>query len=246
MTNTKLKFIFSGFVLLTSSMSVGAESNFEYPELAVVPRASERLEAEAAKEKTAGWKSHLNLLVPATFTAVTGVVMAGGKDPSKAAAAYAPWVGAGVGAAWWLATFAILNPMEMYSDGAAEVSKMPAKSQREQLARERRAEESIRKAGALARKLKWISVGSNLGASAMMLGFSNKASAAFYMSAASALVSLTPLIFPHQWEATDCTHQEYKKRIYAPVLSSMEFNPTVLNDPNGFIFSPGLQLSLRF
>jgi hypothetical protein len=224
----------------------GADSSFDYPELSVVPRASERIESESQKEKSDGWKSQLSLLAPATMSILSGAILAGSgtksdTDLGNTGAKYAPWVGIGVGAAWWAVSFAVLNSMEPYTDGWSETSKMPAKTQREQLARERRAEESIRKAGALARRLKWISVVSNLGASAFMATSAQKNSIGLYAAAASGVVALTPLLFPHPWETNERLHHEYKKRIYAPVLGA-----TVLSDPNGFIFSPGLQLSLRF
>src|SRR5690606_35897468 len=103
MTKSKMKFIFSAPVafslLLQAGVCFGAENAFDYPELSVVPRASERLESEAAWNKANGWKAHLPLLVPATMTAVAGLVemMDGTKsdDPLKnnKGAKYAPYIG---------------------------------------------------------------------------------------------------------------------------------------------------------
>jgi hypothetical protein len=262
MMKLKLKFIFSATLCIFVSQNlmvtnpVYAAEGFDYPELSVVPRASERLEMEAANEKNQTWQTHLPFLVPATMTALSGVVLAGAGTKSdvqstNTSAQYAPWVGIGVGAAWWAVSLGILNKLNYYSDGLAEVSKLPAKSQREQLLRERRAEEAIQQAGSLVRRLKWISIVSNLGASGYLAVSAKDKSFSLYIAGASAVAAFTPLIFPHRWSRTEMLQRDYKKRIYAPIASLDEeripqLSPTVLMDPNGLIFSPGLQLSLKF
>lgn len=248
-----MKFIFSASVvfslLLQSGVSFGAENTFDYPELSVVPRASERLESEAAWEKQQGWKVHLPLLVPATMTAAAGLVeLLGGTkadEPLKnnQGAKYAPYIGLGVGLAWWGVTLGILNNLDFYEDGLAEVAKLPAKTQREQLLRERRAEEAIVRAGRLANRLKWISVVTNLGASGFMLASAKDESFPLYFAAASAVTAFTPLFFTHRWESTENLQRDYKKRIYAPIAS---VGPALLSDPTGRAFLPGLRLSYQF
>lgn len=234
-------------LILQNGVSFGAENSFDYPELSVVPRASERLESEAAREKQQTWQVHLPYLVPATMTLASGLVltMNGTKSDTKPegdGTKFAPAVGIGVGAAWWAVTFGILNRLDMYSDGAAEVAKLPGKTPREQLLRERRAEETIVRAGKLANRLKWISIVTNLGSSAYMVAASKDKSFSLYFAGASAVASFTPLLFAHRWETTESLHHDYKKRIYAPIAS---VTPTVLS-PNGKTFSPGLLLSYQF
>lgn len=246
-----MRFIFSAPVALSllfhSGLSQAADNTFDYPELSVVPRASERIEVEAARERELGWSQQLPLLVPATMTLVSGLAMINNTqfqdNPAKEGARYAPAVGIGVGLAWWGVSLGILNRLDIYADGAAEVARMPAKTQREQLLRERRAEEAIYRAGSLACRLKWISLVTNLGASVYMAGSAKDKSFQLYLAGASAVAAFTPLLFPHRWSVTESLHRDYKKRIYG-ALSSI--SPTVLADPNGQAFSPGLMLSLRF
>jgi hypothetical protein len=258
MTKSKMKFIFCAplafSLLLQPGLSHAAENSFDYPELAVVPRATERIQSEAAQEREQALKTHLPFLVPATMTFVTGVVLkvngtktnyVSGTGDTSPGNKYAPWVAMGVGAAWWAVTLGILNNLDYYSDGVAEFSKLPAKTQREQLLRERRAEEAMYRAGAMARRLKWISVASNLGASLYMVSASPDGSFPLYLAAASALTSLSPLLFTHRWETTECLHRDYKKRIYGS-LTSITAGPTMLSAPNGQAFVPGLLLSAQF
>ncbi|MBC7396596.1 MAG: hypothetical protein H7333_04060 [Bdellovibrionales bacterium] len=249
MTNIKMKFKIGLFLTLSMSMSVpvsqSAEANFEYPELSVVPLASERVDAEAMGERDRALQTQLPYLVPASASFLAGAVLlaTGTKsdfnhDESGKAAA---WVGMGVGAAWWGLTLGVLNHLDPYSQGSGTLSKLPAKNQREKLARERRAEEVIFQAGGLSRKLRWISIATNLFASAFMVGSSKDNNASRYVATASLVAAFTPLLFAHHWDTVECQQRDYKRRIYAPVLGA-----ALLPNPRGSEFSPGLTLALQF
>jgi hypothetical protein len=233
-------------ITVLTANAIAAETSFEYPELSVVPRATERLQTEVARERTQGWKSQLPFLVPAAVTTASGLVMLGtgtktDTDPGNAGAQYAPWAGIGVGAAWLAVSLVVLNQSSIYEEGVTSVAALPKATQRDQLARERRAEEVIFHAGSIARRLKWLSVASQLGTGAFMAVSAKKDTLGLYMGLASAATAFTPVIFPHTWERTESLHREYKKRIYAPVLGA-----TLLSDPNGRAVSPGLLLAFRF
>lgn len=219
--------------------AAGATVDLQYPELMVIPRSSERLEAEAAKERENRWLSYAPIQASALMTFAAGILQEPNlsKDPDKASRMAGLVVGGG-----WLATTVILSAVyKPYSDSAQEVGAMPKGSQREQLARERAAEEAIRRPARLASRLKWLSLLSNLGASGYMLWKSDFNSFSVVFDGVSAIVAMAPVIFRSPWE--DVAHQqnEYKKRIYAPVASA------------GFMLEPGtgkavpaLALSMSF
>ncbi len=251
MMTLKKKFRF--ILFLTVAVCLGktsvsaAEVTFEYPELSVVPRATDQVLAESGHEADSVWKNHLPFLVPATVTFLAGTaeLVEGPKQENQASSSSdhkaVPYVAMGVGMAWFGVAYGILGQQDFYSSAASEIRQLQSKTTREQLLRERRAEEGIIKAGSLARKLKWLSFASNLFSGILVATTSKESST--YFGIAAALTSLTPLVFPHRWEELDNRHQDYKKRIYAPVAEI-----SILKDP-GFAsarFSPAISLSLAF
>ncbi len=227
---------------------VAAELNFEYPELSVVPRATEQVIAESVHESDSAWKNHLPLMIPATATFIAGTaeLIEGpnqdahnvNSNQNKAV----PYVALGVGLAWMGVTYGILNQQDFYTSAVAEIRPLPSKTTREQLLRERRAEEAISRAGSLARKLKWMSFATNLFSGILVASSSKSEGASLYFGIGAAVASLTPLIFSHRWDELDSRQQDYKKRIYAPVAGV-----GILKDPcfSGR-FSPALSLSMAF
>jgi hypothetical protein len=250
-TKMKLRFFLLILILLQSGFSHAAtDTAFDYPELSVVPRASEQVLAESVRNRDSALKKHLPLLVPASATFLAGAMeLAGGTKAdentnlnSNSADKVFPWVAMGVGAAWWAAVLGLVDPIDYHSEAAEELKSLPSKTTREQLFRERRAEEAIAKAGSLVRKLKWISFGSNLITGALVAASSKSETAGIYFGAGAALMSITPILFPHRWESLDCMQKDYKKRIYAPVAGI-----TFLKSPvASAALSPGLSLSLEF
>lgn len=224
--------------------SVTADTTLEYPELSVVPRASERIASEAKAESGRTWQNHIPLLVPATMNFAAGAVLQFSGtddeiDPSNSGAKYAPWVGMGVGALWWGVTLGLLDRAQPYATASREVSAMPAKTQREQLLRERRAEEEIRAAGRLARRLKYISALSNFATGIYLAGSAQNGEFSKSLAVAATLSSITPFLFTHRWETIDETQRDYKKRIYGPVVGATFF-------PVASGLVPGMIASLRF
>ncbi len=249
----KLGFFVLMLLVFAPTTGVRAEATFDYPELSVVPRASEQVLAESIRNRDSFLKKHTPLLVPATTTLLAGAMeLVGGtkadevQDPNapnkNSSAAVFPWVAMGVGAAWWATIWGLVDPIDYHADAVEELKTLPSKTTREQLFRERRAEESIAKAGSLARKLKWISFGSNLITGALVAASSKSETIGLYFGAGAALMSITPILFPHRWEELDCMHRKYKKSIYAPVAGI-----TFLKDPS-FASAPvpGLSLSFEF
>ena len=247
----EILFLLALFTLLVGKEVFASESVFDYPELSVVPHASEQIAAESAHEKDSAWSNHLPLLIPATTSVLAGAVelALGTKadDPQNikngdTSAKVMPYVAMGVGLAWWGVAYGILNHADYYSSAVEEVGKLPNKTQRDQLMRERRAEEAISKAGSMARKLKWISFATNCASGVLVSVSAKEKTAGTAFGVAAAITSLTPILFQHRWEELDNRHQDYKKRIYAPVAGV-----TLLKDPSfSSAFSPGISLSMSF
>ena len=239
-------FFVSLSILTLGAQSFAAESGFEYPELSVVPRASDRIDIESTRDRDLGWKTQTPFLIPATanFLAGASLLVTGTKssiDSFDTTSKTAPYVGMGVGLAWWALTFSVLDHQDIYGNAVSEVSKLPGKTQREQLTRERRAEEAIYQAGSLSRKIKWISFASNFLSSGFMVASAQNSTASKAIAVGSMITAFYPLIFNQRWETTESFHRDYKKRIYAPVASA-----TLLPNPSGSSYSPGISLALKF
>jgi hypothetical protein len=234
----KLQLLTVLFTLLLSTNAL-SKLQLDYPELLVVPKASARIQQEANRQDN---KLLFNWAVSAsaTTTLVSALLLNGNVDIGSDTKETSPKVGMAVGA-FWLGTNAFLAyKYDGYLNALRDIKRMPVKTTRESLARERAAEEYINELGSLAKKVKWMSFTSNLGASAYMLANSKSESTAQVVSAISMLVSFAPLLFESRWEKVKDVHANYKKKIYAPIIGTMLYP---VGD-KGFI--PGLMVSLNF
>ena len=216
-----------------------AVETFDYPELSVTPRASDRLEMESKQEDSRKLTSYIPLQISAATTLVAGFVQNSNTDPAKDAQGNSPLAGMIVGGAWLGLTAVLMFTDEPYTNAWKEIGPMPHKSVREQLTRERVAEEAIQRRGRLARTVKWLSFASNAFAGAYMLGNGNDKAKAF--DGIALVTALAPVIFPSHWQEVAEDQTEYKKRIYAPVASG-----AILKAPGENGYAPGLILALRF
>jgi hypothetical protein len=220
--------------------AAGAEQ-YDYPELSVVPRASDRIHLEAEKEGSRQWVDFIPIQLSAVATLAAGVVSNNSNSPG------ASYVGIGVGGAWLLTSVVLAASYHPYTSADQAVSVLPKGSIREQLTRERISEEEIQSISAAGERLKWLSVVSNLGTSIYLLSRSDsgidqsKKNLMKGFQIAAAVASLTPLVFGFHWHDVYVEQKEYKKRIYAPVA-----NATVFVDPSTQKMIPGLVLSMGF
>jgi hypothetical protein len=225
---------------LSAIAAPAAEPDLSYPELVVAPRASERLEAEAGREAGERW-THLAIEAPAAVTAASGIALLidGTKKNGESWPKAGPWIGIGVGAAWIAYAELALGGETPYSRGAKEVSAMPGKSMREQLVRERRAEEILDQAARTARRARWLAAFTSFGAGVVLVNAAQDGSTAKTFGAITMASALIPVFFSHPWERVAETQHDYKRRIYGPVVGAglLESGRTV---------SPGLLLSARF
>src|SRR5690606_12965906 len=126
-------------VNVVASQSSRAQDQYEYPELAVTPRASARLEDEQKTEKSTAWTNYLPFQVSALATIYAGQmansdpgkpskgqneIPAGEEPASKNAGRIATIVGGG----WLGATLALSAVYRPYTTGVAAIAGMPNKT----------------------------------------------------------------------------------------------------------------------
>lgn len=243
-----LKIVIAGMLVATSgalgapaqAQSVPQQKDWDYPELLVTPKASERLEREAKLESRGQFRYYWPIQVPAMATLAAAGLMFGGTDAKKDPDKQAALTGLGVGSGWLVATWLLSSQYRPYAGGVEEISAMPKGSPREQLARERAAEESIEEAARLGTRLRWLSLLTNLGASAYMASNAQSESAAQIGDIVSIALAFTPVIFTPRWNRIDREQQDYKKRIFAPLAS------TTLIRTSASSVSPALALTWSF
>jgi hypothetical protein len=230
-------------ILAVVSLTVPARAadTFEYPELMVAPRASERREMEARTEAESRWSRLAPLQVSALATLAAGIAQSGGVDARNDPGKRSPIAGIAVGGGWLAATLILSATYRPYESGSAEIKALPKGSPREQLVRERMAEESLERAASLGKRLKWISAATNLGAGIYMMSNAQDGTFAKTADAVAMALSLTPLIFPMRWELVACEQNEYKKKIYAPIAAAGALVEPLTGRP-----APGLAISFSF
>ncbi|MGK5085521.1 hypothetical protein WDW37_19710 [Bdellovibrionota bacterium FG-1] len=234
----------ASLVLLSFSggMAHAAQGNdFDYPELLVTPRASERLTTEAANESSNRWTNLLPIQVSALSTLVAGVAQLGSPDPVKDPTGKTGVTGLAVGGAWLATTLALEVFYQPYSSAAREISAYPLKTPRQQLMRERYAEEVIHAQARLASRLKWLSVLTQLGTNVYLLSQAMSGSFSQVVDGVAAGLAVAPLIFGSHWQDVANEQDSYKKRIYAPLASA-----TIFREPGTGNIAPGAVLMMSF
>ncbi len=194
--------------------------NLMYPELTVSPLATQRLDMESKKERKRESVSHLPMEISAISTLAAGwyastIDYGEQSKEEKDNVKYASLTGLIVGGGWLATSLYLQFSYRPYDEGVRAVAGLPNKTQSENLTRERLAEEALYRPGDLARKLKWLSVSTNLVAAGYIASLGNKNAA--LAGGLAGLAALSPLIFPYSWETTADIHRDYKKKIYGPL-----------------------------
>jgi len=216
-------------------------ADYEYPELMVTPRASDRISQEAKQEAATKWTRHIPIQASALMTLVAGAIQFSAKDPGKDAEGRSPLFGIGAGGAWLVTSFLLSAYYNPYDSAQKSLAGMPARTQREQLTRERYAEEAIESAACLGRRLMWLSFMTNAGASAWMLSKATSGSMGMFVDIAAIAMAVTPVFFQYRWQSVAAEQRSYKKRIYGPVAA-----PLFLQDPASGKVGTGVSLTLAF
>ena len=119
---------------------------------------------------------------------------------------------------------------------------MKASTKREQLIRERVAEEALRNTYSLARKIEHLSVWSNFIASVAVLTQADSNEAKL-LGVSAAIGSFLPYLFPYRWETTYLRHESYKKKIYGPITGAgLMFNEETKNYPRVLCLATDFEL----
>jgi hypothetical protein len=225
---------------LPSAAHAAAAGEFDYPELLVTPRASDRITTEAAKEPGNRWTSLVPMQVSALATLTAGIFQQTA-DTTTLRNLDSGLVGIGTGGALLAASFAIEALYSPYASAAREIAAMPAKTPREQLTRERAAEEAIRAAARMHRRIKWISVLANAGVNGYMASQNKSATVPMAIDGVAFLFAFAPVVFGSHAENVHNEQESYKKRIYAPIASV-----SLLSEPGTGNAVPGATLRLSF
>lgn len=229
-------------VLLSLSFTqlIFAETVLTYPELEVTPRATERLSMLVNSEKKNNLFSQLPMQLSAVSTLSTGLLQLSSIDKSKDTTKSSAYVGIVVGGGWLGINYLVAQKLQIYQNTLLEVNSISGKTPRDQLMRERIAEEGINKVARLAVRLKWMSTATNFAANAYMLGKVKNETAAQYMGIFSLVSSFAPILFVSEWETVAEDQNAYKKKVYGPI-----FTTSLFDTGNGKI-TPGFLLTARF
>jgi len=208
----------------------------DYPELQVVPRATDRLAMETQNEREYGWVAFWPYQVSSIATLLAGNRLRGNykedvtsdrekKDSDNVAmAAMAVGIG-GLG----LSVYLIKS--DLYGDSYKRIKNMKTTDKRSELMRERLAEEALEKPAHLINMLTTISVTLNVLANAAVASQANGDVRTY--AAVGLVASFLPWMFSNRYVDNWNKHLEYKRKIYTPLVgfdwqyhkSTGEFTP---------------------
>lgn len=197
-------------------------SNLDYPELQVSPRATERLAQLAEMEEKNTLLLEWTMITSGAMTLFAGAKQKGNyrdanptdkeKEESDMAANAGMIVGAG-----WVTLGTVMGFKKWSGARLAEVKRIPGKDKRAELARERLAEEALEFASNTTSTLETLSVITNFATSIYLTSYSTDENRVYGLLAAT--TSFLPWLFPNVYHTTYEKHLEYKKKIYAPLVS---------------------------
>lgn len=207
-----------------ATTSVGNDDLFkslDYPELQVVPRASDRMVLEAEAEKSNAWYVNWMILVPSVMTFYAANTVSGGyrTEPPMDAnqkLQYDNTVTFGQIVGVTGATLSLVLPMMMgYRDGLDRVRAIKGNDKRAQLTRERLAEEILEKQASIMNMVRYGVGAASFIATSSLNGQTSEQNKKYTILSMG--LSLLPFFFAPRAVEVNHKHQEYKKKIYTPV-----------------------------
>lgn len=197
-------------------------NSLDYPELQVVPRASERLRIEAREEDDSWAYMHWPIEVSGLATLVTG--FAGRSqlretlsETQKNDAGNIATLTQAVGLTW-VAAGVLIGLQRPYRSGLMSIARMGGKDERTTLLRERLAEEALERPARFMKPVQWVSVITNLSLSVLMGSFMTDQGRG--IAGVSAALAFLPVVFEDPTVNIYEKHLEYKKKIYGPLTST--------------------------
>jgi hypothetical protein len=199
----------------------------DYPELQVVPRASERLLIESQKNKDKGLFLLMPYVIPSLFTLSSGIVGAGGlrdslnsEDRESAQKGANASIGIGalsLGVAFWYVQ------ADFYGETAGQLRGLKGKDRRTELFKERMSEEAFERSNQHFSKAKWIFAVTHFLANASLAGKLQGDSNV--IPVLGMITAFAPLLMTTDYETNYQRQLDYKKRIYVPLtLMDIKYN----------------------
>jgi len=214
-----------------------------YPELQVVPRASERLAIEAKSEDTSAAFMHWPIQLAGLTTAFVGFTAKGNsrtdlttKEQSDTTAIASVTQVIGLG---WVVGGAIMGLQRPYRSGERQISKYPGKDDRSTLMRERLAEEVLERPARTARVMENLAVISDVTVNIACAWHANETGK--ITAGIGILMSFLPYVFEDHTIDVYERQMDYKKKIYTPI-KSVSFS----YDPNHKVLTPLSALTWNF
>ena len=198
--------------------------SLDYPELQVVPKATERLLLEAREEKDISWRINWQYWLSGLGTAAIATMNKGrfreDLDETQRKEANQYVLGGQVVGLGWFMVGTWMTFASPYQTGVNKVQALPrGKEKRLELLRERMAEESLRKPAHWIDNIRWLSTLSQIGSSLALYYYLN-AEGRLY-SAGNMILSLVPVYFDHHYTDVYRQHLDYKRQIYTPVAQTL-------------------------
>lgn len=213
----------------TESLKLEDLKALDYPELQVVPRASERLILETANASDSGVGSLLPYVLSSTMTLLSGAVVNSSiredfdeqrrLETSRSAKGAMIVGAAGLGLAYWF------THADFYGSSLNQIRALKNKDRRTELLKERLAEESFERSAQMISQWKWVFAITNIVASAELTGKSTGDNN--IVPSLSVAAALLPLFISTSYETNYQKQMEYKKRIYVPLTwFDYKYNPS--------------------
>jgi len=197
-------------------------NSLDYPELQVVPRASERIQMDGAIESHNGYMMFWPFLAASGTTMIVALMsknkFKAGKEEDESFRRDADFkvnAAAGLSAAWFGLTY-FVSASEPYNSALQKINSIKGRDKKSLLLRERLAEEAMQKPAELIKMLAYASTITNVIVAGSLM---DVVGTDYNMYASVAiLTAFLPLIFKNKYVENYEKQMEYKRKIYAPVV----------------------------
>lgn len=206
-------------------------NSLDYPELQVVPRASERLQMDAFRENDNGWFMFWPFHIASGATLMAALISKNKFNPDKENdevfrknADFKVNAAVGLSVSWFALTY-FISAGQPYTTELNKINQIKGKDKKSLLLRERIAEEGMQKPAELIKMLTYVSTFTNLVAAA---GLMDNVNSDYNLYAGIAmLTAFMPLIFKNKYVENYEKQLEYKHKIYAPVVFTDFYRPNL-------------------